>query len=287
METDLKSYLDQAIRSIEQHELFQLKLQLLNSQLGLGNSELRKLTKNSDQVTQMKGILNQQRNQKYSQILYRVLPDRQKMALRAIVQKPAKDLIKNKTITEIKVKSLRPMINSCKLQIMEDERRDVLVKLLYEKKTSTCLCFNSSVIENLLLQFHLSQQEILNLRKYVQKYQAFEMHVMLAFDQGSFEQQQKVSAFANRMAGNIDDSKSDKKKKGGDKKTQKKKAPDTKESALAAIQFYNRRTFKDCIEFDLTKLVGLINDMLRTRYSYIFNSDRTPEQLLRDNEDLI
>lgn len=110
---------------------------------------------------------------------------------------------------------------------------------------------------------------------------------MLAFDQGSFEQQQKVSAFANRMAGNIDDSKSDKKKKGGDKKTQKKKAPDTKESALAAIQFYNRRTFKDCIEFDLTKLVGLINDMLRTRYSYIFNSDRTPEQLLRDNEDLI
>ena len=91
--------------------MFQLKLQLFNTQLGLGNSEMRKLTKNTDQVTFIKGILNQQRNQKYSQILYRVLPDRQKMNLRAIVQKDVRELIKNGTITEVKVKTLRPMIN--------------------------------------------------------------------------------------------------------------------------------------------------------------------------------
>ena len=47
--------------SINKFELFQLKLQLFNTQLGLGNSELRKLTKNSDQVQQMKSILNQQK----------------------------------------------------------------------------------------------------------------------------------------------------------------------------------------------------------------------------------
>ena len=43
------------------------------------------------------------------------------------------------------------MISSCKLLLMEDEKRDVLVKLLYVQKTSSCLCFNSNVIENLLL----------------------------------------------------------------------------------------------------------------------------------------
>jgi len=40
-----------------------------------------------------------------------VLPDKQKMSLRAIVEKDVRALIKNGTITEIKVKTLRPMIN--------------------------------------------------------------------------------------------------------------------------------------------------------------------------------
>ena len=109
----------------------------------------------------------------------------------------------------------------------------------------------------------------------------FEMHVNLAFDQGSYKQQQEVCAFANTMAGNTSEE-SNKKKKGGDKKTQNKKLPESRESALQALQIYNRKLFKDCIEFDLTKLIGLINDMLRTRYAYIFNSDRTPEQLLNE-----
>ena len=46
------------------------------------------------------------------------------------------------------------------------------------------------------------------------------------------------------------------------------------------LSVFNRRTFKDCIEFDLTKLIGLVNDMLRTRYAYVFNSDKTPKELL-------
>ena len=84
-------------------------MQLFNSQLGLGNNELRKLAKNSDQVQQMKNILAAQQNQKFSKVLYRVLPDKQKMRLRAIVSKRATELIKSRTITDIKVDSLKPM----------------------------------------------------------------------------------------------------------------------------------------------------------------------------------
>ena len=59
------------------------------------------------------------------------------------------------------------------------------------------------------------------MRKQVQKYQVFEMHVNLAFDSDNTDLQKKVNAFANAMAGNSD-SKNDKKKKGGDKKVVKK-----------------------------------------------------------------
>lgn len=84
------------------------------------------------------------------------------------------------------------------------------------------------------------------------------------------------------MSGNTDN-KSDKKKKGGDKKAKVKTTANTRESALSLIEKYNRRLYKDAIEFNLDKLLGLINDMLRTRYAYIFNSDRTPEELIKDN----
>jgi len=108
------------------------------------------------------------------------------------------------------------------------------------------------------------------------------MHVHLAFDQDNADLQKKVMQFANAMAGN-NDTKSDKKKKGGDKKAKVKTQANTRESALALIEKYNRHLYKDAIEFNLDKLLGLINDMLRTRYAYIFNSDRTPEELIKDN----
>jgi len=43
---------------------------------------------------------------------------------------------------------------------MEDENRDVLVKLLYIQKRMSCLCFKSNSVENLLLQFLLTQKDI-------------------------------------------------------------------------------------------------------------------------------
>ena len=73
----------------------------------------------------------------------------------------------------------------------------------------------------MLLQFLLTQKDIVQMRKQVQKYQVFEMHVNLAFDQDNTDLHKKVVAFANAMAGNID-TKNDKKKKGGDKKVVKK-----------------------------------------------------------------
>ena len=85
LEVALKGHIGNMIENMRKFELFALKLQLFNTQLGLGNSEQRKLSKNTDQVQQMRSILNQQKSQKYSQTLYRVLPDKQKMMLRAIV----------------------------------------------------------------------------------------------------------------------------------------------------------------------------------------------------------
>lgn len=52
------------------------------------------------------------------------------------------------------------MIDQCKLLIMEDEKRDVIIKLLYIQTTKSCLCFGGKAVENLLLQFLLCQQDI-------------------------------------------------------------------------------------------------------------------------------
>ena len=166
-------------------------------------------------------------------------------------------------------------INSCKLLIMEDEYSDVLVKLLYEQKNMRCFCFTGGVMENLLLQFHLSQDEITEIRKHTKAYSFFKMHVNLAFDSGDVEMQKKVCQFATKIAG-VDTKQSDKGKK-GNKKAKKSKGAETREQALQMLTVFNKRTFKDCIEFDLSKFLALINDMLRTRYAYVFNSDKTPE----------
>ena len=40
--------MNQTLDNIKRNEMFMLKLQLFNTQLGLGNSEMRKLTKNTD-----------------------------------------------------------------------------------------------------------------------------------------------------------------------------------------------------------------------------------------------
>ena len=53
------------------------------------------------------------------------------MTLRAIVTKDLRALINDGTVTEIRVKTLRPMIDQCKLLIMEDEKHDVIIKLLF------------------------------------------------------------------------------------------------------------------------------------------------------------
>jgi len=88
------------------------------------------------------------------------------MSLRAIVTKDVRALINDGTITEVRVKTLRPMIDQCKILIMEDEKRDVIVKLLYIQTKKSFLCFKSSnSVENLLLQFLLSQQDIVQMRK--------------------------------------------------------------------------------------------------------------------------
>lgn len=70
---------------------------------------------------------------------------------------------------------------------MEDEQNDVLIKLLLQQKSMSCLCFNSNSMENLLLQFHLSQADIVEVRKISRAYQMFKLHVNLAFDSGDVD----------------------------------------------------------------------------------------------------
>ena len=82
-----------------------------------------------------------------------------------------------------------------------------------------------------------------------------------------------------QAAGVNDTSQNDKKKKAG-AQPKKKKGAESREGVLATLAPLNRRVFKDCIEFDLTKLINLVNDMLRTRYAYVFNNERTPDQMI-------
>ena len=66
---------------------------------------------------------------------------------------------------------------------MEDEERDVLIKLLYVQRVYTCLCISAAKPkENLLIQFKLGQMEMVEIRKRVRAYKTFAMHVHLAFD---------------------------------------------------------------------------------------------------------
>ena len=43
----------------------------------------------------------------------------------------------------------------------------------------------------------------------------------------------------------------------------------------------NRQKFDEVVEFDKSKLLGLVNSMLKNRYAYIFNCQKTPQQLVR------
>ena len=75
---------------------------------------------------------------------------------------------------------------SCRLVIMEDESRDVLVKLIYVQRSYKCFCIASGGApqENTLMQFQLSQTDLIEIRKTVRAHQTFAMHVHLAFDNG-------------------------------------------------------------------------------------------------------
>ena len=54
------------------------------------------------------------------------------MNLRAISRKKAISLVNNGTITDIKLKSLQALIKDCVVIIMENEDRDVIIKLIFE-----------------------------------------------------------------------------------------------------------------------------------------------------------
>ena len=102
--------------------------------------------------------------------------DKQKMNLRAISRKKAINLIKNGTITKVLINSLNALIKDCVVIIMENEDRDVIIKLIFEQKSFSCFGGGSKkIVEQLLLVIQLEQKEILDLRKSVRQFnQLFE-----------------------------------------------------------------------------------------------------------------
>ena len=55
------------------------------------------------------------------------------MSLRSVVRKPVLELVKNGTITSIKLNSLKQMVNSMQLVILETGDRDIDFKLYYHE----------------------------------------------------------------------------------------------------------------------------------------------------------
>ena len=93
------------------------------------------------------------------------------MNLRAISRKKAISLVNNGTITDIKLKSLQALIKDCVVIIMENEDRDVIIKLIFEQKSFSCFGGGSKkIVEQLLLVIQLEQKEILELRKSVRQF---------------------------------------------------------------------------------------------------------------------
>lgn len=56
--SDLAMYVFHTIQDIKKKEIYHLRKALFNTQLGLGNMEMKKLAKNSDQVVMMRNIIN-------------------------------------------------------------------------------------------------------------------------------------------------------------------------------------------------------------------------------------
>ena len=65
------------------------------------------------------------------------------------------------------------------------------------------------------------------------------------------------------------------------KKNSNKPEREWKQDIYKELEKLNRVNYLNVIEFDQTKLLNLINDMLKNRYAYIFNCQKKPEELVR------
>ena len=61
------------------------------------------------------------------------------MDLRSIKKEKASKLRENNTITSIKIETLKPLIKDCTLMVMETEKREINIKLVYEEAKTSCM----------------------------------------------------------------------------------------------------------------------------------------------------
>ena len=70
------------------------------------------------------------------------------MDVKAVLRKSASKLMKEKVITSVEIASLEPLIPKCKLLIMENNNRDIVLKLIFEEKRKFTMCGTKSLREN-------------------------------------------------------------------------------------------------------------------------------------------
>eukprot|EP00347_Sterkiella_histriomuscorum_P003316 403364752 len=156
----LKKKIQAKVKQIQEKELLLYKVTLYNFQYGLANHELKHLA-DAYTLKHMRKVIDFTTGAKMSVNLFKNLRNEQKLGLRAIVKKSASGLLKNQTITNIKLKQLKPL----------------------EQQWS--FCGPPKILsEAVLLTFFITQKELLEMRKNIKnpEYKKLMLANSLEFD---------------------------------------------------------------------------------------------------------
>lgn len=98
------------------------RILIFNLLFGLANKELLPLCQTETiALDKMNDLKNKIYQQQFSKNLFKVLIDKQKFNLRTIIREPVFRLINNGTITDLKLDSLRAMIDNLVVVVHETQ----------------------------------------------------------------------------------------------------------------------------------------------------------------------
>ena len=142
-----------------------------NYQFGLANRDMYLLI-NQSHLPNMNETLLYTTKQKMSMGLKKNLSNKQKQNIKGYIQLEASQLIDDKTITDVKIPELEPLMPKCHCVLIEGEGQKIEFKLVL-RETKISLCGPPKVLEeHTLLSFDISAKKIKMMRKTVADYQA-------------------------------------------------------------------------------------------------------------------